>query len=460
MRFVAGTMITAKVRLVRPIGRGGMGRIWLAEHLALGTEVAVKVVASSRPGANRRFLREVGIAARLRSPHVPRIFDHGQSGDQPFMVMELLHGETLGARLAREGGLPTEHVRLIVSQVASVLEEAHERGIAHRDIKPENVFLVASDYDVFVKVLDFGIAKPRAPDGIAETTSTGAVVGTPHYMSPEQLLAHDGVDHRTDLWSLGVLAYEALTGERPFVGPSMAALSLAICHADFRPATALRPELPAAIDAWFARALSVPPEDRFPSAKDQSRAFVAALEGDSTWLPLGTQGGKPGELPPPELDVTIQATTARTRAPRRHRTVAIAAGTLLVSLVATAAWRTEHVAAARGPATASATAAPPPAPVASDGPTAETWAASERVLPDHVEQSPQAAPTPSSPPAAATHSNRASSADRGGEATSMKSSRPPIPTSKPRATPCDGEAAFVRDADGHLVLRNECLPSR
>jgi serine/threonine protein kinase len=213
-----GSLIAGKYRLVSLLGEGGMGSVWRAEHLGLNAPVAVKllnqVVAASSDGLGR-FHREAQAAAALRSPHVVQIFDHGVDpvSQQPFIVMELMEGESLASRLAREGRLPPEQTARVITHISRALARAHEAGIVHRDLKPDNVFLVQNEDEEIAKVLDFGIAKTQANQlGPGSATRTGAVMGTPYYMSPEQISGSKSVDFRTDLWALTIIAFECLSG--------------------------------------------------------------------------------------------------------------------------------------------------------------------------------------------------------------------------------------------------------
>jgi len=285
--LLAGAHVTPTIRLVRPLGAGGMGTVWVADHLTLRSQVVVKFMSDGSdkdPSQVARFSREAAAASQVRGPHVVQVFDHGFTGDgTPFIVMELLDGEDLGARLARRGRMSLVEVVEIVEQVALALARAHAAHVVHRDVKPGNIFVCdRGDGRPFYKVLDFGIAKGGAMKSLMGlSTVTGAMVGTPAYASPEQLVASKQVDHRTDLWALGAVAFKALTGELPYQGGSAGALALAIHTAPPLRATALVPELPSAIDDWLRRACAVAASDRFASAREMAIAFAAAAKGDA-----------------------------------------------------------------------------------------------------------------------------------------------------------------------------------
>ncbi len=275
-----GYAISKHVKLVRLLSRGGMGSVWIADHLALKTRVAVKFMSdmfSDDAGMLTRFQREATSAAQIGSPHIVSIHDHGIAADgTPYMVMELLEGEDVSARIKRAGPLPLEHVAKIVSQTCKALGKAHRLGIVHRDIKPNNIFLVDAEGDIFVKVLDFGIAKPGGGES-SEVTSTGAIVGTVIYASPEQLVNAKSVDFRADLWSLGVVAYRAMTGKLPFSDANgIGALALAQANEQFVPPSKMVNDIPLEVDEWCKRAFKYDPAARFESAREMADAFYTA----------------------------------------------------------------------------------------------------------------------------------------------------------------------------------------
>jgi serine/threonine-protein kinase len=278
--LVSGRQITPYLKLARPLGAGGMGRVWVAEHQTLETEVAVKLLNPDLAQDEQwlaRFRREAQSIARIDSAHVVRVFDRGVSDDGiPYIVMELLRGEDLRTRLERDHGLPLDEVALVVDQTCKALGRAHALGIVHRDIKPENIFLTQEGADLFVKILDFGIAKRVSSKGM-DVTDDHSVFGTPYYMSPEQALSTGGVDQRADLWALAVVAFQMLTGERPFVGATPGAIYVQIHAGNFGLPSELRRGLPASIDEWFKIALNRDIELRFKSAEELARAFRLAL---------------------------------------------------------------------------------------------------------------------------------------------------------------------------------------
>jgi serine/threonine-protein kinase len=281
-------MLTKKLRLEREIGHGAMGAVWVATNLALGSQAAVKVMKACESAEQvRRFQSEARWLAQLHNPHVVRIFDLGVCEDgEPFIVMELLEGEDLRSRIERLGPMPLDEVALVMRQLCSALASAHERGIVHRDIKPANIFLTAGAHDFLVKVLDFGVAKFLGPD--LGMTRTGALMGTPYYASPEQLIDPKGIDHRADLWSAAVVAYACVTAKLPFVAETLGALSIAIHEGDFEPPSVHRRELPPALDLWMTRALAREPDDRFATALELASTFDEAARAPRTTATVTT----------------------------------------------------------------------------------------------------------------------------------------------------------------------------
>ena len=269
-------------RAVRVVGRGGMGVVYAAEHPLLGSQAVVKQLRpelSAQRDVIERFFNEARAASRIVHPGIVRIFDFGYSEDgTAYFVMEYLDGESVGARLARSGSVPEVHAVRLARQIASALAAAHEAGIIHRDLKPDNVFLVSDEAVAGgerAKILDFGIAKLGGDvgEGVA-VTRTGALLGSPLYMSPEQCRGTGEVDARADIYALGCLLFAMVTGRPPFLGQGVGEIiGKHIYEQPPRPRE-LVPGLSAGLDALIMRALEKDPERRHPSM----RAFASALE--------------------------------------------------------------------------------------------------------------------------------------------------------------------------------------
>lgn len=247
--------------------------------MSLGTEVALKLMEAgiaSRPQMLARFQREAKALASLKSPYVVQVFDYGidRASGAPYIVMELLEGENLDQRLNRRGRLTPEEVSLIMGQTCRAMARAHDAGLIHRDLKPDNIFVVRSDDQLVTKVLDFGIVKLRNPTALDAQTSTSSVLGTPYYMSPEQISGSKDIDHRADLWSIAVIAFQCLTGRRPFESDNLGGLVLEICTGPVPKPSSIA-NLPAGFDEWFARATQRSPDARFQSARELAAALVA-----------------------------------------------------------------------------------------------------------------------------------------------------------------------------------------
>ncbi len=297
MSFVPGTMVTHHVRLTEKLGEGGMGSVWRAEHLGLDTEVAVKFIAAelgSKPSFATRFRREASSAAKVKSPHVVQMLDYGvMKVGTPYIIMELLEGQTLAERLKRKKRLPLNQAGLLLSQVAEALSIAHELGIVHRDIKPQNLFLIESGYELFIKVLDFGVAKQlAATEADGTTTTTGAVIGTPQYMSPEQIVSAKNTDSRADMWALAVVAYRAVTGKVPFAGDTVTGMYLAMAESRFERPSAIDERLPPELDEWFERAFQFDPEKRFKTVRQMAARFNQATDAASARGPSKVVGNE------------------------------------------------------------------------------------------------------------------------------------------------------------------------
>jgi len=281
----SGQVVGGKWRVGALIGRGGMGAVYEGTNTAIGKKVALKFIDAEFAGnvdIASRFQREAEAASLVESAHIVHIFDSGTTdAGVPYIVMELLRGEDLRGRINRLGRLPKEEVVHIAAQTLRGLHRAHEAGIVHRDLKPDNIFLVDRDDDpLFAKIVDFGISKvtrrpgdPTAPPGTL--TRQGVVLGTPHYMSPEQAQAFADLDLRTDLWSLGAIMFECLGGKPPFGGDAYEQIIIAICTTDAPDIRNVDPSVPPPLAHFVARAMSRDRAARFQTAKEMLDALQA-----------------------------------------------------------------------------------------------------------------------------------------------------------------------------------------
>ena len=439
-------LVAGKYQILGLIGRGGMGSVWEGRHSSLGTRVAVKFIdpeyAESKE-ACARFVTEARAAATIQSKPAIQIFDHGVPDEgRPYMVMELLVGEPLDKRIERLGTLSLRDTARIIGHVCRALQRAHDAGIIHRDLKPENIFLVRTpdDDDEIAKVLDFGIAKIKAPpgeEGRSSSTKTGAVLGTPYYMSPEQARGLRSIDHRSDLWSLGVIAHKCVTGVLPFEGESVGDLLVKICTGPLPTPSVTFPGLPASFDAWFAHALQREPPQRFASASEladalavaaglSARGVASSSDGHGTALGAGSRTGAAAlasnATPLPAAGVTSAPFTTGTtgaalppRAASRGVLFAVAAAALVggsigvIAVVKLASPAPNERASAIAAAPNSAvtgperSAAPPPA--GSTPPTASTSLATPASAASSARSSPVSPPVaaPKAPLPAVAH---------------------------------------------------------
>ncbi|MEP7127000.1 MAG: protein kinase [Byssovorax sp.] len=311
-----GTIVAGKYRIERPLTRGGMGSIWVARHLTLNMPVAVKLMAPTLAATTEgraRFEREARAAARIQSPNVAQIHDYGVEDGTPYIVMELLIGEDLGARLHRTRRLPIAAVAAILTPIAKALRRAHEAGIVHRDLKPANIFLARADDDEIVKVLDFGIAKLTGTGAAEDATATGLVLGSIHYMSPEQARGVREIDHRSDLWSLAVIAFRAIVGRLPFPGAQMGDVIVKICSEPVPRPSELAPDLGPEVDHFFTRALARDPDARWQTARELAAALAQLAGSTAIAAP-----SRPISLAPPAAAQTYATPAYATPSPSFH----------------------------------------------------------------------------------------------------------------------------------------------
>ncbi|HEY8076597.1 MAG TPA: serine/threonine-protein kinase [Labilithrix sp.] len=325
--FEAGHVL-AGYRVEHELGRGAVGVVLAATSVRDGLRVALKVLTAGDDTAHARFLREARVAMSMRGDHNVRVLEVGELDDAtPFLVMERLEGEDLDKLLARDGPQPAGRVISWAIDVCDALEEAHALGAVHRDLKPANLFLARGVKGAGVKVLDFGLAKaPLGEDG-PKLTASLAVMGSPAYMAPEQLVSSTRIDARADLYSLGVAMYELLTGTLPFGDVSVAELAAAIVRDPPRPIRDTKPDVPGALAAIVERCMQKNPRDRYANASALRDALVAALVD-------------PNEAPktilmthPPATAFPRRATPSRHENPARSHRLAIAAAVCVAILI-------------------------------------------------------------------------------------------------------------------------------
>jgi serine/threonine protein kinase len=291
MTFAAGTRL-GPYEVRSALGAGGMGEVYRARDTRLDRDVAIKVLPEqlSSPETRQRFEREARAVSQLSHPHICTLYDVGSEQGVEYLVMELLEGETLAARLSR-GPAPSEQFLRWGVEIADALDKAHRQGIVHRDLKPANIMITKSG----VKLLDFGLAKAVAaatpkssltalPTAARELTQEGTVLGTFQYMSPEQLEGREA-DARSDIFALGAVLYEMATGRKAFEGKSQASLIAAILTAEPPPVSTIQPMSPPALDRVVRACLAKEPDDRWQSAHD----IASQLE----WIGQGSQAGVP-----------------------------------------------------------------------------------------------------------------------------------------------------------------------
>jgi serine/threonine-protein kinase len=410
-----------------------MGSVWAATHLALDTSVAIKLMTwivvrdeedgSSDPVGSRgsrssrdrsvdrraRFEREAKAAAQIRSANVVQVFDYGIHEGVPFIVMERLVGEDLNKRLKREKRLAPDVVARLVRPIARALQRAHDVGLVHRDLKPANIFLAKEGDNEVPKIVDFGVVKAirgehsslRGPKSADEDEDTveGTIIGTPSYMSPEQAMGRAGIDHRSDLWSFGVILFQALTGQKPFMGEAMFEALVKICSGPIPLAASIVPDLPPGTDAFFARAFEREANQRFQSAREMEQAFYTLVSRPAMSIP-------PPEAPEAAAPTPSAAVKGEWRAKvanlwsqaRRIPRPWLIGGTAVVGLLAALLALGHGGAGDRTPTAAAASGAPEPASASAPEPAPPPASA------------PEPAPPPASPtePAPATASAAAS----------------------------------------------------
>lgn len=486
--YAVGDVIAGKYALEELLGEGGMGAVFRARNTAIDMFVAIKLIRTdlNRELLSGRLLQEARAAAKLNHPAIVRVFDVGQTalGD-PFIVMELLEGESLSAIIDRDGRLTATRAVQMLLPIADALSAAHAKGFVHRDVKPDNVFIVHDEGALQPKLVDFGIVKLAEHDGNSQLTQVGAVLGSPEYMSPEQARGLDHIDLRSDVWSFSIMLYEAIHGETPFTSANYNALLRMIVETE--PAT-LR-ELSAADDALssiVARGMSKAPADRFGSLGAMGKALAAWLaeQGitddicgislETKWLARQTDPNGPGRSSRPSVPdgwfeptsgvrhigrtfataPTLQASrpagTPVSLAPmeagvRRHlRSRSTGAAALALVAVVAAVWLA--FARSTNEAQPAAAAVPIERPATREPQTAALTPSSAQIAPSPVAPVgvPSASLAPSNLPAPHKPTDarpRAGASDKSGAAP------PPTPPDKPAPAPATDAAAASRQSD-------------
>jgi len=319
-----GTVL-GRYTLGRRLGSGGMGVVYEARHQELGRRVALKLLhpgLAYQPSVRTRFLREGKLASRVRHPHVVDVIDLGTHDGTTYLVMEFLQGETLRALFTRRGLLPVTEIVGIMLPVVAAVAAAHDEEIVHRDLKPENIFLVrTNDGAVVPKVLDFGISKALDTEGAESVTTAASLLGTPNYMAPEQAMDPRALDPRSDLYALGVVLYELLSGRVPYTGNGGVAVVMAALKGGCPPPDTLREGLPAGLSAAVMKAVAPQVTDRVPTARALGASLLpfASEEDRVTWARVFSGG--PGSLRPTrsadaDLELAMSETEPRIREPQ------------------------------------------------------------------------------------------------------------------------------------------------
>jgi serine/threonine-protein kinase len=441
-----GEVLAGRYRVVRLIGQGGMGAVYEAQHTTVGRRFAVKFLRpelSLRPDLLARFRREALTVGALESENIVSVVDCGEANDGlPYIVMELLAGEDLASFLGREAPLPVPRAVDLIVQVCRALETVHATGIVHRDLKPANLFLCTrGDGLDLVKVLDFGIVKLglEGSDGgspPSAITRPGSMIGTPFYMPPEQARGDQELDHRADIYALGVILFEALTAAKPHPGDSYNAVLYHILMHPPTPVDTLRPGLPRALAAVVHRALASLPGDRQASVAELARELAPFRIRNP--VPFGTAQDDPtpaGPTPVRSKDVPTVATRPRWVSVAAALLFAVGVGTVLVMVAMNARAPARDLASGTGkPPSAVRVLSPPPPAVFREAPGGPT----------------PARPAGPAVPAALSNITPAPSSVPSGK---QRQAQPPLPRARTRSVPVPPSVRILQPPNGPATPR-------
>jgi serine/threonine-protein kinase len=471
-----GDIIAGKFRVERVLGVGGMGIVVLATNIALEQRVALKFLlpeSAGHPEVAARFAREAMAAAKIQSEHVAKVLDVGRlENGAPYMVMEFMDGEDLAQVLARFGPMPVPLAVGYLLEATEAVAEAHAVGIVHRDLKPANLFLAKRPSGVpIIKVLDFGISKQTMSTSQASMTKTSAILGSPLYMSPEQMVSSKSVDVRSDIWALGVVLYELLVKQTPFLADTMPELVAAILQREVEPVSRFRPDIPPGLDAVIARCLERDPKRRFqnvaemaaalapfgPPRSDVSVERIIHVLGVSPAAVAAPPPGQPWPAPGPgsRTNGEFAGSVARDGSTTQTKIWVVVPFLLAgvgAAVFAVSAHGPKSTAADLALASGSAAIAaqPSPPPPASAVPSAASAEPSASAAPAPPPASPSAEPSAAAAPAAPTHLRPAS------PPASPTHTKPATPT--PAATPAAPVCTMTSyvDGDGNKRFKQEC----
>jgi serine/threonine-protein kinase len=443
-----GDILDGKYRVDKVLGAGGMGIVVAATHVHLNTRVAIKFLlpaAMGSPQVIERFAREARSAVQIQSEHVARVTDVGSlPTGSPYMVMEYLEGSDLADAIERTGPIPIPQAVGYVLQACEAIAEAHSLGIIHRDLKPANLFLARrAGRDPMVKVLDFGISKTK--EAGAGLTQTASVMGSPYYMAPEQMMSSKDVDARSDIWALGIILYELLTGKAPFQGDTMAAIVFQVTQRDAGPLREKRPDVPEGLAAVVDTCLRRDPAQRYenvarfasalvpygPPRSDISLERISRVLGASMRPPSVAEPAERSSNPMRATSSTWASSQSGTARPNgAQKAVLGAVGALVLLIGVGVAWRATHSGdASKGQDLSTTTSAATPGPSTTGAASAPVVAPPQAALAPLPEI---AAPMPVAAPAASTASKPA----RGGRPSPSQKPSPAAPVAAaPAAAP-------------------------